>query len=93
MLFRSLENLALACPACNLAKSDRTEILDPDSLVKTSLFNPRIDVWEQHFTWESYYALYGITSIGRATVVALQLNGSRRQLIREAEEWFDLFPP
>ena len=89
----ALDNLALACPSCNLAKSDRTSILDPDSLVKTSLFNPRIDVWEQHFTWESDYALYGITSIGRATVVALQLNGSRRQLIREAEEWFDLFPP
>jgi hypothetical protein len=28
-----------------------------------------------------------------ATVAALDLNHPRRVRIREAEEWFDLFPP
>ena len=35
-----LENLALACPRCNLTKSDRTLVADPDSADVAPLFNP-----------------------------------------------------
>lgn len=35
----------------------------------------------------------GLTLIGRATIAMLNLNHSRRVRIREAEEWFELFPP
>jgi hypothetical protein len=86
------DNLALACPRCNLQKSDRIEVADPDSNATVPLFNPRRDRWAEHFRWDNY-RLFGETAIGRATVFALDLNHSRRLLIREAEELFGLFPP
>lgn len=85
-------NLALACPGCNLHKSDRILVADPDSSDFVPLFNPRIDVWSQHFDW-SGYRLLGKSQIGRATISALHLNSERRLRIREVEERFGLFPP
>ena len=61
-------NLALSCPSCNLHKSDRLQIADPDSNTMVSLFNPRIDSWSDHFRWQEYQ-LVGLTSVGKATVV------------------------
>jgi hypothetical protein len=55
------------------------------------LFNPRKDRWTEHFRWDGY-RIIGVTLIGRPTVFALDLNHSRRLLIRQAEEWFGLFP-
>jgi hypothetical protein len=86
------DNLALACPGCNLAKSDRTTGTDPDTGATVALFNPRADTWTDHFTWDDRRVV-GLTSVGRATVVALTLNHARRVMIRQAEEWFGLFPP
>lgn len=86
------ENLALACPACNLAKSSRTAVPDPDTGDPVPLFNPRADSWADHFGWEDRRVV-GRTPTGRATVAALNFNHPRRVLIREAEEWFGLFPP
>ncbi len=86
------ENLALACPGCNLHKSNRVELSDPDSAATVPLFNPRAHRWEEHFRWEGYLVI-GQTAIGRAAVFALNLNHPRRLLIREAEEMFGLFPP
>ena len=46
-----------------------------DSLV--SLFNPRTQSWEEHFTWNQDFTLMlGMTPAGRATIAALQLNRS-----------------
>jgi hypothetical protein len=87
-----LSNLALACPGCNLKKSDRREVCDPESGAMVSLFHPRTDRWEEHFRWEGYQ-IVGITSIGRALVASFDLNHLRRQRIRQAEEYFTLFPP
>jgi hypothetical protein len=86
------ENLALACPSCNLHKSDRIEAPDPDSGATVPLFNPRTDRWSEHFCWDGYRIL-GLTLTGRATVVALDWNHPRRLLIRHAEELLELFPP
>jgi HNH endonuclease len=87
-----LANLAWACPACNLHKSDRTSAVDPDSGAVVPLFNPRTDRWAEHFRWDGY-EIRGITPTGRAAVFALDLNHPRRVMIRRAEEMFDLFPP
>ena len=87
-----LENLAWACPSCNLHKAHRVEIVDPDTGHQVPLFHPRLDNWHEHFRWDGY-RLVGQTSIGRATVAALDLNQSRRIQIRQAEELFALFPP
>ncbi|MCY7375859.1 MAG: HNH endonuclease [Pyrinomonadaceae bacterium] len=70
-----LENLALACHGCNLSKSNKIEFLDAMTDKMVSLFNPRIDVWSEHFVWTSDYSeVVGITAVGRATVEALNLN-------------------
>jgi hypothetical protein len=87
-----LQNLALACPGCNLRKSDRVVVFDDQTGTNVPLFNPRIDLWAEHFQW-SGYALIAQTSMGRATIAALELNHSRRIKIRHAEKWFGLFPP
>ena len=86
------DNLALACPSCNLHKEDRIEAADPDSNAKVRLFHPRTDRWSEHFHWDGY-RIAGITAVGRVTIFALQLNHPRRLLIREAEEQFEMFPP
>ena len=86
------DNLAWACPGCNLRKSDLTEVPDPDSAGVVPLFNPRQQRWSEHFHWAGYQ-LVGLTPPGRATVLALDVNHSRRLLIRQAEELFGLFPP
>jgi hypothetical protein len=85
-------NLAWACPTCNLRKSDRTEAVDPQTGEKVAFFNPRRDAWSEHFRFQNY-EIEALTSIGRATAAALNLNHPRRILIRQAEALFDLFPP
>ena len=87
-----LENLAWACPACNLAKSDRVEGEDLQTRSLAPLFNPRRDSWNDHFGW-SGYEMSALTPIGRVTIAMLDLNRPRRILIRKAEELFGLFPP
>lgn len=87
-----LENLAWACPGCNLRKANRLEFADSQSGRSAPLFHPRSDSWEKHFRWEGT-TLVGLTSVGRATISALDLNHSRRLAIRSAEAAFGLFPP
>ena len=85
------DNLALACPGCNLKKGDRVVATDPDTGRVVALFNPRADRWDEHFGWDGFVVV-GRTPTGRATVAAFDLNHPRRVLIREAESHFDLFP-
>ena len=87
-----LENLALACPGCNLHKAGRATAVDPETGVQAKLFNPNLQLWAEHFRFEDYQ-IKGLTAEGRATVEALRMNHSRRQRIREAEEAFGLYPP
>lgn len=86
-----LDNVALACPGCNLQKSDRTHASDPETGDLVSLFHPRLQQWCEHFSWEGH-SLQALTATGRATLAALHLNALRRVRIRQAEELFGLFP-
>lgn len=85
-------NLALACPSCNLHKADRVSSQTNASTVAVVFFNPRSDVWAEHFEWDDY-TLIGKTEVGRVTIQALDLNQERRIKIRQAEQLFGLFPP
>ena len=87
-----LDNLAWACPGCNLKKSDRVDATDPKTGARVALFNPRLDDWTLHFSWNDY-EIVGLTPNGRATTRALDLNHPRRLQIRAAEKAFGLFPP
>jgi hypothetical protein len=84
-----LENLALACHACNLFKSDFATGRDEESQAAIALFHPRRDSWEQHFRVDTESAgIIGITPIGRATVARLQMNRPRQ--IRARLRWIQL---
>lgn len=68
-------NLWLACPLCNGHKSDKIEARDPETHAMMPLFNPRTQVWQEHFQWtEDGLRIMGRTPIGRATVQALHLD-------------------
>ena len=86
-----LENLALACPGCNLHKASRITAIDPATGEEVLLFHPIRQLWSEHFRFEGYQ-IAGLTAVGRATVDTLNLNHSRRQRIRQVEEIFGLFP-
>ena len=88
----TLENLALACPGCNLHKASRITAINPTTGEAVRLFHPILDLWPEHFRFDGYQ-IKGLTGMGRATVEALNLNHTRRQRIREVEEAFGLFPP
>jgi hypothetical protein len=47
------DNLCLAWELCNQYKWTQTEAIDPESELLVSLFNPRLQRWQEHFTWSS----------------------------------------
>jgi len=76
-------NLCLACRPCNLYKAAQIAALDPLSVERAPLFNPRVQSWRDHFAWSADGTqIIGLTATGRATVIALQLNESLRIAIR-----------
>jgi hypothetical protein len=78
-----VENLAAACYRCNLLKNNKTQVQDVETGEQTRLFNPRSDVWSEHFAWtEGGQLLVGLTAIGRVTVLALRLNNDNLVVAR-----------
>jgi hypothetical protein len=85
-----LQNLALACRVCNLRKLDYVDGFDTINQQQVSLFNPRTDIWDEHFACqqEAPFLLEGKTSIGRATIESLQMNASLQ--LRARGLWIEL---
>ncbi len=78
-----LENLALACQGCNNYKSTKTEAFDLISQTTTRFYNPRKDVWSEHFAWsEDFTEIIGKTAKGRVTIIILKLNRQRVMNLR-----------
>lgn len=72
-------NLWLSCRTCNEKKGVRTEAVDPVTTTPVPLFNPRTQAWDDHFYWSAEGTqIVGKTPIGRAAVVALDLNDELR---------------
>jgi HNH endonuclease len=89
-----LFNLAFSCQRCNNHKYIATTAVDPASGSLVALYNPRIDIWADHFEWREYFTeIIGISPSGRATVHRLQLN--REGLVNLRRVLFDagLHPP
>lgn len=68
-------NLWLSCSLCNRYKGPQIIAIDSLDGATVPLFNPRTQIWSEHFRWSPDGTLViGLTPIGRATVEALQLN-------------------
>jgi hypothetical protein len=84
-----MANRALAWASCNLAKTARVNAQDPLSGSEVELFNPRTEVWEDHFRWrEDQATLEGHSATGRATIAALDMNSELRKEARRL--WFQM---
>ena len=86
------ENLALACPSCNLWKSDLVEAEDPSTGWRVPLYDPRRERWGDHFRVDGA-SIVGTSPTGRATVARLRMNAERRLQIREVERSLGWWPP
>jgi hypothetical protein len=86
-------NLALACRACNLHKSDHLTGEDDVIGSPVPLFHPRQQAWSEHFQVECESgAIHGLTPCGRATVARLQLNSPLQRSARTQWIRLGLFP-
>lgn len=88
----AIENLALACVSCSLRKLARQVGIDPESGFQVPLFNPRTQVWEEHYRWSGEIVV-PITPTGRATVAVLAMNRPAIVAIREEERFRGRHPP
>lgn len=86
------ENLALACVSCSLRKGARQAIKDLETDEVVFIFNPRQQVWKDHFGWNGTQVV-GLTATGRATVQALALNRPMLLAIRAEEALLGRHPP
>ena len=77
-----LQNLALSCPPCNSFKGTDFASFDPITEKSAHLFNPRNDVWGEHFIFEGTF-IEGRTIEGRVTAFLLRFNIAERVKERE----------
>ncbi|MHC5822012.1 MAG: HNH endonuclease [Nostoc sp.] len=90
----AIDNLALACFHCNRRKSAKITAIDPESGSEFPLFNPRKNLWSEHFIWSAdQLKIIGLTPTGKATIAALDLNRERIVNIRAADKAVNRHPP
>jgi hypothetical protein len=77
------ENLALACPQCNLRKGPNLSGVDPDSGRVTRIYNPRTQRWQEHFVLNEG-RITALTAVGRTTLWLLDMNEARRVRLRSS---------
>ena len=83
-----MENLALACRACNLRKAAHVVAVDPETQQECPLFNPRTDFWAAHLQPDPINGrMVGRTPLGRAAVLLLAMNSEIQT--RPANSGFD----
>jgi hypothetical protein len=81
------------CEYCGLAQEGQEATLrkearrsgqDPQTGRTVALFNPRRQLWANHFHWDGF-AVVGLTPTGRTTIAALKLNRPSILAIRAEE--------
>ena len=82
-------NLALSCRSCNLYKSDYVSAVDELTQQEADLFNPRRDLWQEHFSvLEETGEIKGLSASGRATVSRLRINSPAQ--VEARKQWLQL---
>jgi len=85
-----MNNLALSCPGCNLAKANRT-VGEAESGQTQPLFNPRdykpgLLGWHLHFTLDRESGMIlPRTPVGEATIRTLRMNDPLRVFARKLQ--------
>lgn len=77
------ENLCWSCFRCNSHKGPNLAGVDEVTGEMSRLFNPRNDIWSEHFRW-SGARLVGKTSVARATIHVLRINRAETVLLRRS---------
>lgn len=89
----TVDNLALACVSCSLRNgAKQTAIIDPALETEVALFNPRTQVWGEHFRWAGAQ-LVPLTLTGRATAESLAMNRPLIVAIRQEDAARGRHPP
>ncbi|MEN9612135.1 MAG: hypothetical protein RLZZ628_2949 [Bacteroidota bacterium] len=89
-----LDNLAYSCQRCNNHKFTATHALDEVTGTTAPLYNPRDEVWENHFEWsDDFTEILGKSPTGRATVNRLKLNRVNLVNLRRILVKLGLHPP
>src|SRR3954452_22796391 len=84
-------NLCIACERCNLFKGSDLTGIDPETGEVERLFNPRTQVWAEHFELRGPLIM-GLTPTGRTTVRVLSMNAGQRLQLRAALIVHGLYP-
>jgi hypothetical protein len=88
----TIDNLAFACVSCSLRKWAKQTAIDPDTGDELPLFNPRTDIWAEHFRWDGQHVV-PLTPTGRVTIGALAMNRPLILAIRQEEIARGRHPP
>jgi hypothetical protein len=73
----AFHNLCFACRRCNEFKGSAITTRDPLTGEMVPLFHARTQIWNEHFAWNPAGThVIGLTAIGRATIVALNMNNA-----------------
>ena len=65
----------MACRRCNERRYNFVTGIDPQTQSEVPIFNPREQIWSEHFTWsQDGKTIIGTTQEGRATCERLDLN-------------------
>ena len=84
-------NLAYACALCNRYKGSDNASLSPQSGALIRFFNPRKNIWAEHFRLDGVY-ITPLTEIGEGTARILRFNDDERILEREALRTIGRYP-
>ncbi|MEK7831397.1 MAG: HNH endonuclease signature motif containing protein [Acidobacteriota bacterium] len=87
------ENLALACTACNVFKSDYVSAWDTLTQSEVPIFHPRQQLWEDHLCVNRVsYEIEALTAVGRATIDCLRINSAEQLRSRKLWAKLGIFP-
>ncbi|MFT6000105.1 MAG: hypothetical protein ACI81P_002565 [Neolewinella sp.] len=80
---RTIDNLALACPICNINKGSDVATFLHDIKVTVPLYNPRVDKWGAHFRLDQSGELIPLSEVGQGTIFLLKLNDDETNVLRK----------
>lgn len=85
------DNLCVGCFDCNRNKGSDIASIDEDTGLLTPLFNPRRDLWTDHFQLRGA-EVKPLTAVGRVTVFLLQINDLDQVNKREGLSKLNRYP-